>query len=64
MATTLADVHEATVTAQARFHEDLQLASLFIIGNTMTMPGILPSTTVNPNLSGGTMPVTVTWTVP
>lgn len=38
--------------------------SSFIIGNTMTAAGILPATIVNPNLSGGTMPVNVTWSVP
>jgi hypothetical protein len=50
----------ASMNASASFYEGLALPPSFQPGN-VPYAGILPSTTVNPNLSGGTTPVVRTW---
>lgn len=50
-----------SVSASASFYEGLTFPSSFVPNNLATAAGILPSTTVNPNLSGGTAPVVRTW---
>jgi hypothetical protein len=50
-----------SISASASFYEGLILPPSFVPNNPTTSAGILPSTTVNPNLSGGTAPVVRTW---
>lgn len=52
--------------AEARFYEGLQLPASFRANNGDTPAGILPATTVNPNLptDNATAPVDRTWTAP
>jgi RHS repeat-associated protein len=55
-----------TAQAEARFYEGLTLPSSFKANNPDTPSGILPSTTVNPNLptANATAPVDRVWDVP
>jgi RHS repeat-associated protein len=63
---TFRDYSGRRTDASARFYEGLQLPSSFIPNNPATYAYILPSTTVNPNLStsNATAPVDRTWTAP